>query len=515
MPRSDDLHSLPPDLPVPVDDGACDHLPGMEWPGVELPSTRDRLVSLRDVDAAWLVVYFYPRTGLPDQDPPGGLAAWDAIPGSRGCTPQACSYRDHHSELRELGVEVFGVSTQTSDYQREAATRLHLPFELLSDERLALASALRLPTFSMAGQVLIKRLTLIGRAGRIETCFYPVFPPDADADRVLRYVSGARALANSSKRRRRGPRAHPPPPACRTAGGELIMGRTSTTRALVFLAALLALHQRQSRWRCRDRARHQRRGSQGRSDHRGRDRGHEPRLRARRHRRQRRRGGGRPRGPGAAAAAARRRAARDRARRRHQPAQRRRQGQPVLPARHEPRPRHRLPHHRRRRPAQPADPCARPGLRRPQLPHPGARRHAALPQGSLRRRGRRLLRRRFGAPRLRARSAGAGPRVVGRRARLWARAGRRLARIPRRRPPRRARGRALRRPVGARRRPATTQRRRALQPGRLRPRLAAHRHRLPRPVVRHRSDPRLRRRRRTARPLRQSRLRARAASRGA
>jgi peroxiredoxin len=193
MRRSDDLYTLPPDLPVPVDDGACDHLPGMEWPAVELLSTRGRLVSLRDVDAEWLVVYCYPRTGLPDQDPPGGLALWDAIPGTRGCTPQACSYRDHHSELRALGVEVFGVSTQTSDYQREAAARLHLLFELLSDERLALARALRLPTFTMAGQVLIKRLTLIGRAGRIETCFYPVFPPDADADRVLRHLSGERA----------------------------------------------------------------------------------------------------------------------------------------------------------------------------------------------------------------------------------------------------------------------------------------------------------------------------------
>lgn len=188
MTRSDDLYVLPPDLPVPVDDGACDHLPGMLWPAVVLPSTGRGAVALRDVRSEWLVVYCYPRTGLPDQDPPGGLALWDAIPGARGCTPQACSYRDHHAELRALGCSVFGVSTQDTSSQREAAERLHLPFELLSDAALALTRALRLPTFSVAGQTLIRRLTLIGRRERIETCFYPVFPPDGDAEHVLRYL---------------------------------------------------------------------------------------------------------------------------------------------------------------------------------------------------------------------------------------------------------------------------------------------------------------------------------------
>lgn len=190
MTRSDDLYALPAYLPVPVDDGACDHLPGMRWPAVALPSTGGRAVSLAEVDAPWLVVYFYPRTGLPDRDPPGGGAAWDAIPGTRGCTPQSCSYRDRHSELRRLGVELFGVSTQDTDYQREAVERLHLPFELLSDANLELARRLRLPTLSIAGLTLIKRLTLVGRQGRIEKCFYPVFPPDADAAKVLRYVRG-------------------------------------------------------------------------------------------------------------------------------------------------------------------------------------------------------------------------------------------------------------------------------------------------------------------------------------
>lgn len=189
MPRSDDLYALPADLPVPFDDGACQHLPGLAWPSVSLPSTAGRQVSLAAEPAEWLVVYFYPRTGLPDQDPPGGLEAWDSIPGARGCTPQACSYRDHRADLARFGAQVFGVSTQDTAYQREVVERLYLPYELLSDARLELAHALRLPTFSVAGHTVIKRLTLICRGGRIETCFYPVFPPDADAGNVLRYIS--------------------------------------------------------------------------------------------------------------------------------------------------------------------------------------------------------------------------------------------------------------------------------------------------------------------------------------
>ena len=177
MPRSDDLYALPRDLPVPVDDGACRHLSGKPWPNVTLPSTAGRLVTLSTVESDWLVVYFYPRTGLPDQDPPGGLSAWDSIPGARGCTPQACSYRDHHADLARFGATVFGVSTQTTSHQREVVDRLHLPYELLSDARLELANALRLPTFSVAGHTVIKRLTLIGRRDSIAACFYPVSLP--------------------------------------------------------------------------------------------------------------------------------------------------------------------------------------------------------------------------------------------------------------------------------------------------------------------------------------------------
>jgi peroxiredoxin len=191
--RSDDVYTLPADLPVPADDGACDHLPGRPLPALALPSTRGGSVRLDRAGAPWAVVYCYPRTGLPDRDPPGGLAAWDAIPGMRGCTPQACSYRDHHAELRALGAEVYGVSTQTTEYQREAAQRLHLPYPLLSDASLELARALELPTWEVAGHTLVRRLTLIARAGRIEACFYPVFPPDADATRVVSWLGSRRA----------------------------------------------------------------------------------------------------------------------------------------------------------------------------------------------------------------------------------------------------------------------------------------------------------------------------------
>jgi peroxiredoxin len=184
MPR-DDLYRLPADLPVPVDDGAAHHLPGRQLPALSLPSTGGREVRLDALGPGWTVLYCYPRTGRPDQSVPPG---WDAIPGARGCTPQACSYRDHHGELRALGARVFGLSTQSPDYQRELAERLHLPFEVLSDADFRLTDALALPTFEADGMRLLRRLTLLIRAGRIEHCFYPVFPPDADAPQVLDWL---------------------------------------------------------------------------------------------------------------------------------------------------------------------------------------------------------------------------------------------------------------------------------------------------------------------------------------
>jgi peroxiredoxin len=193
--RSDDLASLPPDLPVPVDDGATDHLSGAEVPAIELFSTDGDRVRLDDRVAPRTVVFAYPRTGRPDEDFPGGLDAWNAIPGARGCTPQACAYRDRFDGFEALGVRVFGLSTQSTDYQREAVERLRLPYALLSDDGLRFANALNLPRFEHAGLTLLKRHTLVIDRGRIEHVFYPVFPSDRDAETVLEWLQGEAAPA--------------------------------------------------------------------------------------------------------------------------------------------------------------------------------------------------------------------------------------------------------------------------------------------------------------------------------
>lgn len=177
---------LPNDLPVPQDDGATDHLPGMEMPSVKLRSTGGREVDVSRLGGNRTVIYAYPRTGVPGRPVP---AEWDAIPGARGCTPESCAFRDHFLEIASLGADVFGLSTQDTEYQHEAATRLHLPFELLSDSQFALTDALRLPTFDFEGARLIKRLTLVVRDGRIEHVFYPIFPPDGHAEEVLRWLT--------------------------------------------------------------------------------------------------------------------------------------------------------------------------------------------------------------------------------------------------------------------------------------------------------------------------------------
>jgi len=176
---------LPTDLPRPVDDHAGDHLRDMRLPQVSVRSTAGKMVSLSNVGTARTVVYCYPMTGVPGKPLPEG---WDLIPGARGCTPQTCNFRDHYEEFSELKVDVFGLSTQTTEYQREMADRLRLPFEILSDAKFKLCDALRLPTFEIDGMRLVKRLTLIIRAGRIEQVFYPVFPPNESADQVLRWL---------------------------------------------------------------------------------------------------------------------------------------------------------------------------------------------------------------------------------------------------------------------------------------------------------------------------------------
>ncbi len=184
-----DLNKLPEGIPEPVDDGACDHLAGMRLPSISLASTAGETVDLSALSGR-TVVYCYPMTGRPDRNLPQG---WDEIPGARGCTPQSCSFRDHHEELSLLGTNVFGLSTQDTEYQREAAGRLHLPFSLLSDESLEFSGALELPTFRANGAVLIKRLTIIVKDGWIEKVFYPVFPPHENAGEVVRWLQRERA----------------------------------------------------------------------------------------------------------------------------------------------------------------------------------------------------------------------------------------------------------------------------------------------------------------------------------
>ena len=176
---------LPPDLPEPADDGAARHLRDAPIPHISLPSTGARIVDLRALSAERTVIYCYPMTGVPNQPLPAG---WDLIPGARGCTPQTRGFRDHYHELKDLQAEVFGLSTQTTEYQQEMAARLHLPFEILSDSEFHFSDALRLPTFEVEGIRFLKRLTLIVRDHRIEHVFYPVFPPNESADKVLRWL---------------------------------------------------------------------------------------------------------------------------------------------------------------------------------------------------------------------------------------------------------------------------------------------------------------------------------------
>jgi peroxiredoxin len=194
MSATDDIYQLPADLPMPVDDGACDHLEGMQLPSLPLSSTAGEQVDLSALGGL-TVVYCYPRTGRANQPPPAG---WNAIPGARGCTPQSCAFRDHFGELRALGARVFGLSTQSTDYQREVVERLGLPFALLSDAGLTFTRTLRLPTFTFDSETLVKRLTLIISDGRIVKVFYPVFPPDKNAGEVVAWLSQNRRVAAPS-----------------------------------------------------------------------------------------------------------------------------------------------------------------------------------------------------------------------------------------------------------------------------------------------------------------------------
>jgi len=180
-----DLRHLPPDLPVPEDDGACQHLPGKALPHVELASTKGRKVSVREAGKQPTVFFFYPRTGRPEAPAPSG---WDRIPGARGCTPQSCGFRDLYLEFESRGVRIFGVSAQSSEYQREFVERNRIPYEILSDERFELTEAIGLPTFEFDSMRLIKRLAFFAEDGVILKLFYPVFPPDKNAEEVLAWL---------------------------------------------------------------------------------------------------------------------------------------------------------------------------------------------------------------------------------------------------------------------------------------------------------------------------------------
>lgn len=176
-------------LPVPQDDAACNHLLGEKLPQVTLTSTRGNQLDLSTIEGK-VVLYCYPMTKQPNVPIPDG---WEQIPGAAGCTLQSCAFRDHHAELQALGVEVYGLSTQDSSSQQEAVERLHLPFELLSDADFELTTSLGLPMFEVEGKRLMKRLTIVADSGKIIKVFYPVFPPDKNAQEVVEWFTQSAA----------------------------------------------------------------------------------------------------------------------------------------------------------------------------------------------------------------------------------------------------------------------------------------------------------------------------------
>lgn len=186
--------TFPEDLPVPKDDGAADHLLNAKIPSISLPATSGSKVDLSTLEDL-TIVFCYPRTGAPGETIPD---SWNLIPGARGCTPQACSFRDLNKELSLLGVkQIFGLSTQDTPYQQEVKERVHLPFELLSDEKLELVQALNLPTFEWEGKQITKRLTMAVEDGEIVKVWYPVFPPDRNAADVVAWLEECQGLKKS------------------------------------------------------------------------------------------------------------------------------------------------------------------------------------------------------------------------------------------------------------------------------------------------------------------------------
>jgi peroxiredoxin len=181
-----DLNKIPDGLPIPQDDGACNHLKDTLLPDINLKTTLDRMINLNEITQKPTIIFFYPRTGEPNKPAP---ADWDLIPGARGCTPQSCGFRDFYLEFQKLGYQVFGLSSQGSDYQKEFVERNHVPFEILSDSNFELTNQLNLPTFTYNGTPLIKRMAWVVVNSKIEQVFYPVFPPNENASVVLKWLN--------------------------------------------------------------------------------------------------------------------------------------------------------------------------------------------------------------------------------------------------------------------------------------------------------------------------------------
>lgn len=179
-----DLSKIPEGLPVPTDDGTCDHLEGTQLPAVTLRTTSDRDLELSNFKSP-TIIFFYPRTGEPLKPAPPD---WDLIPGARGCTPQSCGFRDLYRDFQALGYQVFGASSQSSNYQKEFVSRHQIPFEIISDEGFKLTDNLKLPTFTYSGMRLIKRMAWVVNHGTIVKVFYPIFPPNENASRVLDWL---------------------------------------------------------------------------------------------------------------------------------------------------------------------------------------------------------------------------------------------------------------------------------------------------------------------------------------
>jgi peroxiredoxin/DNA-binding transcriptional MerR regulator len=181
-------YGLPENLPVPIDDGGAAHLAGATLPALTLPASDGSMVKLDEVSHGRWVLFIYPTTGVPGEDMPRG---WDEIPGARGCTPEACGFRDNLGDLRAAGIDyLFGLSVQQSQYQRELVNRLKLPYAMLSDPAFALGEGLGLPAFEAGGSRFYKRLTMLIKGRTIEHIFYPIFPPNEHAANVAQWLRG-------------------------------------------------------------------------------------------------------------------------------------------------------------------------------------------------------------------------------------------------------------------------------------------------------------------------------------